>query len=1049
MNNEISNDQFDKENDHVLAVSSLFMGNFSIDWIQELTQLKASQVLSIFEKAVNHGFLTRGDVGTFSFSQGKIIKQFQAKLFPNEKKRYNQLIAAILIKELPDTPEKAELIAPHLLTIFNDIEGCKLLMKAAKSYRSNYRIEAAIKCYIKILEDLSGLYQEGSDKIFCDAAIEYAKLNTARNDVKYVISILEEAMFRAKNLKDQRYESMIDMNIAKNKWMQSQYKNALNHFESSRNRAQELGDEKLIRSIANFKTFLLYWQGLFKEAVVDYEKYLTDVENFPFGRFPLLAAMTVGTCYGQIGQITQGIGMIDSIRRQCLENGDIGLAAHSGIIIGAIMLDIGHVDDALQHLVPSIEEARKLQPDWSTIQGELMLAYAYYLKDERDKCIFHISQFYKLSKQVDVSVRPWPYLMELCWAIEEGRLPSHPEMYIRQEVDAMINGENVFLKGVAYRFKALLQKKDGASHDQVIETLNKSIEYLEVSGHAIELAKTRLELARLYLLRGQQKQALHTAEIACNVLSSFNTNLIPDDLKPLIKSSTANDNQFKELIVINKELRSINNSKDMIQYIISTANRIAGAERGGIFLLDDLKPPYIFKLRASKNLTQDQVCLPEFKSSLKLINEVVACGEGKVQDARIQENSDSPEEEVILSSICVPVIIRKQILGVLYNDNRLLSNAFHRSLLEILSSLAYYAALVLENDKLHKENDCLLEKIEKIKNHYEKQNTDYQPTIFENIIGESPEIKRVLSQIDEIAQSDTTVLILGETGVGKELVAKAILNNSSRKNKPFITLNCSALSENLVYSELFGHEKGSFTGADRRHIGRFEKAHGGTLFLDEIGDLTQDMQVKLLRTLETKEFERVGGKETRRSEFRLITATNRNLEQNVKKKLFRADLFYRINVFPIYVPPLRERRQDIPLLIKYFLNIWSTKTGKISRIISDEEMAELTRYDWPGNVRELKNCVERYVTSSRTSITNLLNWEYQTTPIQKHSAVTLQDNERQHIEWALEKTMGKIHGPGGAAELLDIHPNTLTFRIKKLGIKKQRRSQLSHTPRHK
>lgn len=1033
---DIDYKSLNEEDNHFLAVASLFEGNFSIDWIQELTKCKASQVLFSFEKALQQGFLKRGGIGSFSFSDLSIIRKFQVNLTPNEKERYNQLIAAMLIKELPDSPQKAELIAPHLLNIFNNIEGCNWLMKAAKSYRSKFRIEAALRCYIKILDDLSGIYQEGTDQIFCDAAIEYAKLNTARNDVKRVILILEEAMFRAKNLKNIKYQSMIDMNFAKNKWLQSQYKSALNHFENSWKLAKELDDETLIRSLANFKTFLLYWQGLFKDAVIDYEKSLADVENFPYGRFPLLATMTVGTCYGQIGQVTQGIGMIDSIRRHCLEKGDIGLAAHSGICIGAIMLDIGHVDDALQHLIPSVEEARKIQPDWTTIQGELILAYAYYLNGENDKCVSHISQFYKLSKQVDVSVRPWPYLMELCWAIEKGILPPMLGISIRQEVEEMINSENIFLKGVAYRFKALLEKKDGISYNKIIDTLKHSIEFLEKSGHAIELSKTRLELARLYLLQGNQKQALRTVEAAYNVLSSLNENLIPDDLKPLIKHSTGKDNLLKEIIPVYKELALMSNSKDAIQYIISTANRITGAERGGVFLLDEIKTPSSFKLRASKNLTQNQIDLPEFNSSIKLMTDVVNYGEGKVQDLRIQENIDSPNEEIILSSICVPIIFRKQILGVLYHDNRLLSNAFNKSLLGILSSLASYVALILENDKLQKENDSLNSKIEEVKTHYEKQNTEYQPAYFENIVGESPEINKVLSQIGEIAQTDTTVLILGETGVGKELVANAILNNSLRKNKPFISLNCSALSEKLIYSELFGHEKGSFTGADRRHIGRFEKAHEGTLFLDEIGDLPLEIQVRLLRVLETKQFERVGGKETIRSDFRLITATNRNLEQEIKKKLFRADLFYRINVFSIYVPPLRERIQDIPPLVNHFLKFQTNKTGKISRLISDKEMLELTQYNWPGNVRELKNCVERYAASAHTRITDFLNTKYQSITIQRHAAITLQDNERQHIEWALEKTQGKIHGPGGAAELLNIHPNTLSFRIKKLGIKK-------------
>ncbi|MEE9912586.1 MAG: sigma 54-interacting transcriptional regulator [Deltaproteobacteria bacterium] len=1022
----------------LLAIASLFAGNISIDWIQELTGLKASEVLSRFEEAVNKGLLKRGEIGSFSFTDEKTIKKYQACFTSEQKERYHQLIAALLIKDLPDSPQKAELLAPHLLNILNDTRSCHWLMKAAKKYSSDFQTEAALACYVKILDDLAGVHQAGADGLFCDAAIEYAKLNTARNDVKKVISILEEAMLRAKNIKSQRYQSMIDMNFAKNKWLQSQYKSAQSHFENSWKLAMELGDETLIRSIANFKTFLLYWQGHFKDVVLDYEKSLADVAHYPHERFPLLATMTVGTCYGQIGQVTQGIGMIDSIRRHCLETGDIGLAAHSGTCIGAIMLDIGHIDDALQHLVPSVEDVRKMQPDWTTIQGELTLAYAYYLNGDNDQSLRHIGQFYKLSQQVNISVRPWPYLMELCWAIEEGSLPAMPDMSIRQEVDTMMKGENIFLKGVAYRFKALLQKKEGLPYAAIIDSLKHSVEFLETSGHAIELAKTRLELARIYLLQGNQKQALTLVQKACNVLLTLNEHLIPDDLKSLIKPSNADENQLKELIAISRELSLTDNNRDAIGFIISTANRITGAERGGIFLLDNTEPPYSFKLRASKNLTQDQIDLPEFKASLRLMKEAVAAGIGKVQDLRIQENPEAPNDKIILSSICVPIVAGGIIMGVLYHDNRLLSNAFHASLLDLLYSFSSFAALVLEKDKLQKHNEMLAGKIEEIRTHYEKQNADDQSVISEELIGESQELKKVLSQIGEIAKSDTTVLILGETGVGKEVVAKAILNNSLRNDKPFISLNCSALSEKLIYSELFGHEKGSFTGADHRHIGRFEKAHGGTLFLDEIGDLPLDMQVRLLRVLETKEFERVGGKETIRSDFRLITATNRDLEQETKKKLFRADLFYRINVYSIYVPPLRDRRQDIPLLIHYFIKDQTVKTGKISRPITDEEISRLIEYSWPGNVRELKNVVERYVASSQTRITELIENPYHRASPAKNAAVTLADNERRHIEWALAKTMGKIHGPGGAAELLGIHPNTLTFRIKKLGIKKHK-----------
>ena len=294
-----------------------------------------------------------------------------------------------------------------------------------------------------------------------------------------------------------------------------------------------------------------------------------------------------------------------------------------------------------------------------------------------------------------------------------------------------------------------------------------------------------------------------------------------------------------------------------------------------------------------------------------------------------------------------------------------------------------------------------------------------------------------------MARTDATVLISGETGVGKELVARAIHRTSNRRDKPFIKVHCSALPESLIPSELFGHERGAFTGATQRRIGRFELADGGTFFLDEVGDLSLDIQVRLLRVLQTKEFERVGGSETIRSNFRLVVATNRNLEQMVKDQMFRADLYYRLAVFPIFVPPLRERKEDIPILAYYFLKLYSKKRRKNFSRIPDSEMQKLLDYDWPGNVRELENIIERGIILNNGTFFRVpqLGGE-EMTPGTSEGVVTLRENERRHILKALEKTNWKVRGTGGAAQLLDIPPSTLAFRMKKLGIQRPKRTSL-------
>lgn len=303
------------------------------------------------------------------------------------------------------------------------------------------------------------------------------------------------------------------------------------------------------------------------------------------------------------------------------------------------------------------------------------------------------------------------------------------------------------------------------------------------------------------------------------------------------------------------------------------------------------------------------------------------------------------------------------------------------------------------------------------------------------LIGRSKVITELLEQVNIIANTDISVLIMGESGTGKELIAKSIHSSSNRKNKPFIVVNCSALPANLIESELFGHEKGSFTGANEKRVGKFEQAEGGTIFLDEIGELPLDMQVKFLRVLQEKESEPIGGK-IKKLNVRIIAATNRNLEEEIAMGRFRLDLFYRLNVFPVTLPPLRDRRTDIPLLANHFLQYYSKENDKNITGFSERALTELVNYSWPGNVRELENLVYRSVILNKGTVIELVGLPQSIagTPVDKIR--TMEENEREHILTVLKKCDWKISGSGGAAEYLNIHVSTLNARIKKLGIKK-------------
>jgi len=317
---------------------------------------------------------------------------------------------------------------------------------------------------------------------------------------------------------------------------------------------------------------------------------------------------------------------------------------------------------------------------------------------------------------------------------------------------------------------------------------------------------------------------------------------------------------------------------------------------------------------------------------------------------------------------------------------------------------------------------------------------DRSPRRFEQIIGRSPALESVLEQVEQVAPTDSTVLIQGETGTGKELIARAIHNLSSRCGRPFIKLNCAAIPFDLLESELFGHERGAFTGAIAQKIGRFELADKGTLFLDEVGDIPLALQPKLLRVLQEQEFERLGSGRTHQVDVRLVAATHRNLVEMVRRNEFRSDLYYRLNVFPVPLPPLRARREDIPALVKHFVDIYARRMGKEIEHVSPETMSALVSFHWPGNIRELQNFIERSVILTSGDVLHPPLASLKTAAeVESLGAITMEDAEREHIRKTLEQTRWVVAGPNGAAARLGMKRSTLYFRMQKLGISRTRK----------
>jgi formate hydrogenlyase transcriptional activator len=486
--------------------------------------------------------------------------------------------------------------------------------------------------------------------------------------------------------------------------------------------------------------------------------------------------------------------------------------------------------------------------------------------------------------------------------------------------------------------------------------------------------------------------------------------------------------------------------RDLLRAVVASTRRVMGCDGVGITLPDTDNTHlriYAMDFPFSDESVQEEslISMDEDISGAVFHTGKPWCG--SVQEARRQGMKDTARAEVGTVSI-LPLVSRGRVLGI-FGVVKYQENAFTSDDIEFLTQIANQVAIAVENALAFAEILELRDQLSKEKLYLEDEiRTEMN---FVQIIGNSASLRRVLKRVETVAATDSTVLIYGETGTGKELIARAIHDLSPRRSKPFVKLNCAAIPTGLLESELFGHEKGAFTGAIAQRIGRFEVANGGTIFLDEIGEIPLELQTKLLRVLQEREFERLGSSHTLRTDARLIAATNRDLEAMVSEQKFRSDLFFRLNVFPVHVPPLRERQGDIPLLVRHFTQQFSRRMNRAIETIPSAAMDALCRYHWPGNIRELQNVIERAVIISTGPALSIdvsdLKFPKAGPPVEKPASPkstdgalhnVLEETERQQILKALKECNWVVAGPKGAAAHLGMKRTTLQQRIRKLGI---------------
>jgi formate hydrogenlyase transcriptional activator len=1027
------------EENRLLVVAAFFDDEFSIDWILELTHIKASLVLKCFEDFCQSGILKKLEIDRYRFRNLAKKKNVQDTISPNDGVDLHRRIADLLWKERSDDPEILRLVMDQQFQFPNNLDECRRLKKIADIYQINGPSDRSLDCYKKVIHDLQSIGGAEADILFIRTVMGYSWDQSTANNPDEVISLLKEARERARILKKDFLEAGACFHLTAYEWLNGDFESAHENYNQGMRLAESTDNPEMETMKTSISIIHQFHSGRFKAVIKTFETAEpVFTKDNPQIKMPVATRFYLGLAYCYVGQVSQGRGMLEALRADSHKIGAFDNYAGASEALGASFMFLNDFDQAIIYLTRARSEMTKNSIRVQSVV-QFNLAYCYFKRDRIEESKNSLEEALAICFQHNYNwVSSNEFLFELADAMDTGVYPRISGITLEKLTKLAKRSQSVFLQGIACRFTAVKLMRTAGDGNRIVRELQQSLAFLMESGQEMEIALSQLQLGQYYRQTGNQLEAKEQVTAAARILYPINTELVPVDLRNLVDFVVVKDDRMEEILSLGQQIMSGRNSLEVVQMIFSTTNRIVGAERAAIFLKKGDSNSSVVELWAAKNLTPEQVDLLEFSTSMAAVQESLRTG--KVQSST--EGTGEFETEIgthpIKSYICVPLVARGESIGSLYHDNRVVGSTFEKQDLKVITYFASFAAIALDNARAYEEIQQLNRRLTEEKQFYEIQHL--KSLHFGDFIIASHEMKSVLSLVEKVAGTKSTVLITGETGVGKEIVARAIHRLSSRSDKPFINLNCGVLSETLVSSELFGHEKGAFTGATERHTGRFELADGGTLFLDEIGEISADLQVKLLRVLETRNFERVGGKKTLNSDFRLLVATNRDLETAVRDGRFRADLYYRLNVFPIPIPPLRERREDIMPLSGYFLKLYAQRMGKKFKGISEDKSRELLAYDWPGNVRELENVIERSVILDHGDVLTLQALNTPSTDQKKVEApVTDSDEERQKILAALKRTNWKIYGSDGAARLLGISRSTFYSRMKKLGLKRNSR----------
>ncbi len=1022
-----------------MALLYAFNEPISINIAGTLAPLLPGPMMDLLEKMEPEDWLQRPAKGMFS------IGNQLPKTIHNKLKQINcQEHLAEIADRIYQEDLTSQLSPEAMLNLLEGAGHCQELAEneisiAHKAVAENEHKKALIFLERAVKRLSSGQDGKNLTPMFIASTLELSNLYFSlgfgfQNTYQYLLQAQDASI----TIGDQRSHALANLHLGRLFYFTGRRDDALVALSLGYDEIKDLGDDDIMRQSAAFLGKYYFIKGQLKEAIQHFERaeqshesnqHVSILTNPP-------APLFLGYCAVYLGQFHRAIGSLDYYWRLAEEQGNKALAATMRAIMGTVLVILRKNSEAAIHFDAAMQDNSDSEYALAPYLAGGGIALMHYFNG-------NLEESYKILKTTIANgseiglVRQYssPWVIEMIYEYHRLGFESIPGFDFPEIMKRTEHGINIHLRGVCWRIKAQEKLAQGGKYDEIFQDLQKSEKYLEESGDKVQQAKTIFLMVKLELKEGNRQAARNLVYHARRLLGGYADEIFPKEFQHLIdKKDKSTDNEFRRQGFLHDYLSMIeslypsDNKHEIMAKVLHSTSSIFGAERSGLFWFKDNKNNSP-ELRAAYNLSRKEVGSEGFRDSMTMIFKTQQTNQpqvGRTQTTPETNNNRHP----IRSALYIPIEVNHAVQGVLYYDNSYLNDAFDFLDHETMKHMMRHTNMIVERRlnylKLKEEHNLL---VSEKSLHLEENRI--------NIVSHSKKMKKLLKQADQIATTDSTVLLTGETGTGKELLSSRIHHKSLRKDGPFIVVDSTTIPENLLESELFGYERGAFTGADKKKIGRIEMAHQGTLFMDEIGELPLVAQAKLLRALQEKKFNRVGGTQSISSNFRLIAATNRNLSEEVANGHFRKDLYFRLNVIPIHLPPLRERSVDIPLLAEYFLDLYATKYKRHDLTLTIDRKQKLQEYKWPGNIRELQNVMERAVLlSDENQLEIRLPTEIQTQVDNPFADFPSMDEiQRRYINYILQECGGKIGGAGGAAEILGLKRTSLYSRMKILGMK--------------